>query len=38
MGGGYGRYVEDTVEIHTQTVRTAVEVARLWPLNEMEVR
>jgi acetoin utilization deacetylase AcuC-like enzyme len=27
MGGGYGRRVQDTVEIHVQTVRIAVEAA-----------
>ncbi len=27
MGGGYARRVEDTVQIHLQTVRTAVEAA-----------
>jgi acetoin utilization deacetylase AcuC-like enzyme len=26
MGGGYGRWVEDTVEIHTQTVRIASQM------------
>jgi acetoin utilization deacetylase AcuC-like enzyme len=32
MGGGYGRHVEDTVEIHLQTVRIAAEAATTWPL------
>jgi acetoin utilization deacetylase AcuC-like enzyme len=31
MAGGYGRRVEDTVEIHLQTVRIAAEMARTWP-------
>jgi len=26
MAGGYGRHIEDTVEIHTQTVRIAAEI------------
>jgi acetoin utilization deacetylase AcuC-like enzyme len=30
MAGGYGRHIEDTVEIHLQTVRIAAEVARAW--------
>jgi acetoin utilization deacetylase AcuC-like enzyme len=30
MAGGYGRRVEDTVEIHLQTVRIAAEVAETW--------
>lgn len=30
MAGGYGRCVEDTVEIHLQTVRIAVDLARRW--------
>jgi acetoin utilization deacetylase AcuC-like enzyme len=30
MGGGYGR-LEDTVEIHLQTVRIAAEMACMWP-------
>jgi acetoin utilization deacetylase AcuC-like enzyme len=30
MAGGYGRFIQDTVEIHTQTVRIAVEMARAW--------
>ncbi len=28
MSGGYGRQIEDTVEIHLQTVRIAVEMAK----------
>jgi len=28
LAGGYGRYVEDTVAIHLQTVRIACEIAR----------
>jgi acetoin utilization deacetylase AcuC-like enzyme len=32
MGGGYGRRVEDTVEIHLQTVRIAAEAAATWPV------
>jgi acetoin utilization deacetylase AcuC-like enzyme len=31
MAGGYGRRLEDTVEIHLQTVRIAAQVARTWP-------
>jgi hypothetical protein len=31
MAGGYGRCIEDTVEIHTQTVWIAVEMAQAWP-------
>ena len=31
MAGGYGRNIEDTVEIHLQTVRIAAEMARTWP-------
>jgi acetoin utilization deacetylase AcuC-like enzyme len=31
MAGGYGRRLEDTVEIHLQTVRIAAEMARTWP-------
>jgi acetoin utilization deacetylase AcuC-like enzyme len=31
MAGGYGRRVEDTVDIHLATVRTAVEMAPAWP-------
>ncbi len=31
MAGGYGRRIEDTVEIHLQTVRIAAEMARTWP-------
>jgi acetoin utilization deacetylase AcuC-like enzyme len=30
MAGGYGRRVEDTVEIHLETVRIAAEVAEGW--------
>jgi acetoin utilization deacetylase AcuC-like enzyme len=30
MAGGYGRHVEDTVEIHLQTVRIAAEMAQNW--------
>ena len=30
MAGGYGRRVEDTVDIHLATVRTAVEMASIW--------
>ncbi len=30
MAGGYGRNVEDTVEIHLQTVRIAAEMAPNW--------
>ena len=32
MGGGYARRVEDTVQIHLQTVRAAVEAAARLPL------
>jgi acetoin utilization deacetylase AcuC-like enzyme len=32
MAGGYGRHVEDTVDIHLQTVRIAAELAARWPL------
>jgi acetoin utilization deacetylase AcuC-like enzyme len=32
MGGGYGRRVEDTVDIHLQTVRLAAKEARTWPV------
>jgi acetoin utilization deacetylase AcuC-like enzyme len=31
MAGGYGRKVEDTAEIHLQTVRIAAEMAPTWP-------
>ncbi len=31
MAGGYGQRVEDTVEIHLQTVRIAAEMAPVWP-------
>lgn len=31
MAGGYGRRLEDTVEIHLQTVRIAAEMAGTWP-------
>jgi len=31
MAGGYGRRIKNTVDIHLQTVRIAVEVARTWP-------
>ena len=31
MAGGYGQYIQDTVEIHTQTVRIAAEMAPGWP-------
>jgi acetoin utilization deacetylase AcuC-like enzyme len=30
MAGGYGRHVEDTVDIHLQTVRIAAEMAARW--------
>jgi acetoin utilization deacetylase AcuC-like enzyme len=30
MAGGYGRRMEDTVEIHFQTVRIAAEMAETW--------
>jgi acetoin utilization deacetylase AcuC-like enzyme len=30
MAGGYGRWIEDTVEIHLQTVRIAAEMAGRW--------
>ena len=30
MAGGYGRHVEDTVKIHTQTVRVAAGMAQSW--------
>lgn len=30
MGGGYGRHVQDTVDIHLQTVRIAAELAPSW--------
>ena len=29
MAGGYGRWVQDTVDVHLQTVRIAAEMARL---------
>jgi acetoin utilization deacetylase AcuC-like enzyme len=32
LAGGYGRQVEDTVEIHLQTVRIAAEMAATWPV------
>ncbi|MEJ2207638.1 MAG: histone deacetylase [Anaerolineae bacterium] len=32
MAGGYGRRVEDTAEIHLQTVRIAAEMAPTWPV------
>lgn len=32
MAGGYGRRVEDTVDIHLQTVRIAAEMAPTWPV------
>jgi acetoin utilization deacetylase AcuC-like enzyme len=32
LAGGYGRRVEDTVEIHLQTVRIAAEMAATWPV------
>jgi acetoin utilization deacetylase AcuC-like enzyme len=32
MAGGYGRRVEDTAEIHLETVRIAAEMAPTWPL------
>jgi acetoin utilization deacetylase AcuC-like enzyme len=35
MAGGYGRRMEDTVEIHLQTVRIAAEAARTWPAPAM---
>ena len=38
MAGGYGRFIQDTVEIHTTTVRIAVEMARTWPPKEGEAR
>jgi hypothetical protein len=28
LAGGYGRRIEDTVDIHLQTVRIAAEIAR----------
>jgi acetoin utilization deacetylase AcuC-like enzyme len=31
MAGGYGRRVQDTVDIHLQTVRTASAMAATWP-------
>jgi acetoin utilization deacetylase AcuC-like enzyme len=31
MGGGYGRQVTDTVEVHLQTVHIAAEMAVSWP-------
>lgn len=31
IAGGYGRRVQDTVEIHLQTVRIAVEMTTTWP-------
>lgn len=31
MAGGYGRRVEDTVDVHLQTVRIAAEMAETWP-------
>jgi acetoin utilization deacetylase AcuC-like enzyme len=32
MGGGYAPNIEDIVDIHLQTVRTAVQMAARWPL------
>jgi acetoin utilization deacetylase AcuC-like enzyme len=32
MAGGYGRRVDDTVDIHLQTVRIAAEMAPAWPV------
>lgn len=31
MAGGYGRLVQDSVDIHLTTVRTAAVIARSWP-------
>jgi acetoin utilization deacetylase AcuC-like enzyme len=31
MGGGYGRRVRDTVDVHLKTVRIAAEMAQVWP-------
>ncbi len=31
MAGGYGRRIKNTVDLHLQTVRLAVETARTWP-------
>jgi acetoin utilization deacetylase AcuC-like enzyme len=31
MGGGYGRRIEDTVDVHFETVRLAAEAADVWP-------
>ncbi|MFN2270002.1 MAG: histone deacetylase [Anaerolineae bacterium] len=31
--GGYGRHIQDTVDIHLQTVRVAAEAAQEWPLD-----
>jgi acetoin utilization deacetylase AcuC-like enzyme len=36
MGGGYGRQVEDTVDIHLQTVRIAAQAAKTWPAGHPE--
>jgi acetoin utilization deacetylase AcuC-like enzyme len=30
MAGGYARQVQDTVDIHFQTIRTAVELHQSW--------
>jgi acetoin utilization deacetylase AcuC-like enzyme len=31
MAGGYGRRVQDSVDIHLETVRTAIAMAATWP-------
>jgi len=33
MAGGYARYVEDTVDIHLQTVRIAAQAAQVPGIN-----
>jgi acetoin utilization deacetylase AcuC-like enzyme len=38
MAGGYGRRVEDTVQIHLQTVRAAVAAASCFPGRPVEGR
>ena len=34
IAGGYGRWIEDTVSIHLQTVRIATEMCEAWPTME----
>jgi hypothetical protein len=38
MAGGYARHVEDTVEIHLQTVRLAAQSAERYLMNTSEGR